>query len=86
MTAEIKRIGFERTPEKRPHTNVTTGSMLTAMHIGTDEVPFVELGGGDKLTGLQVREEGRCIIEYVYLRGLRPTAIPARYWHTVSDA
>ena len=41
-----------------------------AMHIGADDLPFVELGGGNKLKVLQVKErEGLWIIENVFMNG-----------------
>jgi 2,4'-dihydroxyacetophenone dioxygenase len=48
----------------------TTGAEPTAVHLGTDDLPFVELGGGNKLKVLQVREqEGLWIIENIFQKG-----------------
>src|SRR5262247_3728258 len=42
----------------------------TAIHIGQDELPFVEIGGGNKLKVLQVkRGEGLWIIENIFMAG-----------------
>lgn len=42
----------------------------TAVHIGADDLPFVELGGGNKLKVIQVREEeGLWIIENIFQKG-----------------
>lgn len=41
-----------------------------AVHIGVDELPFVELGGGNMLRVLQVNEkEGLWIIENIFQKG-----------------
>jgi quercetin dioxygenase-like cupin family protein len=41
-----------------------------AVHIGTDELPFVEIGNGNKLRVLQVKEkEGLWIIENIFQAG-----------------
>jgi quercetin dioxygenase-like cupin family protein len=43
---------------------------MTAVHIGRDELPFVEIGGGNQLRVLQVkRGEGLWIIENVFRAG-----------------
>lgn len=43
---------------------------MTAVHIGPDELPFVEIGGGNQLRVLQVkRGEGLWIIENVFRAG-----------------
>ena len=40
-----------------------------AVHIGADDLPFVELGGGNKLKVLQVKErEGLWIVENVFMK------------------
>src|SRR5580704_4545962 len=39
----------------------------TAVHIGADELPFVEIGGGNKLKVIQVKpEEGLWIVENIF--------------------
>ena len=41
-----------------------------AVHIGTDDLPFVEIGGGNMLRVLQVHEkEGLWIIENIFQKG-----------------
>ena len=41
-----------------------------AVHIGTDDLPFVEIGGGNMLRVLQVNEkEGLWIIENIFQKG-----------------
>ena len=41
-----------------------------AMHVASDELPFVEIGGGNKLKVLQVNErEGLWIVENVFMTG-----------------
>jgi len=67
-----------------------TGTEPTAVHIGADDLPFVELGGGNKLKVLQVREaEGLWIIENIFQAGF--TVQPHRhtgpvFGYTVSGA
>jgi quercetin dioxygenase-like cupin family protein len=47
-----------------------TEPIPTAVHVGADELPFVEIGGGSKLKVLQVRErEGLWIVENVFQAG-----------------
>ena len=42
----------------------------TAVHIGDDELPFVEIGNGNKLKVLQVKErEGLWIVENIFQDG-----------------
>ena len=42
----------------------------TAVHIGDDEMPFVDIGGGNKLKVLQVKErEGLWIVENIFQAG-----------------
>ena len=42
----------------------------TAVHLGEDEIPFVDIGGGNKLRVLQVQErEGLWIIENIFQAG-----------------
>lgn len=49
---------------------ITELSAPEAVHIGVDELPFVELGGGNMLRVLQVNEkEGLWIIENVFQKG-----------------
>jgi 2,4'-dihydroxyacetophenone dioxygenase len=46
---------------------MTTVDVPTAVHIGADELPFVDIGDGSKLKVLQVKEaEGLWIIENVF--------------------
>ena len=41
-----------------------------AVHIGVDDLPFVEIGGGNQLRVLQVKEEeGLWIIENIFQKG-----------------
>ena len=41
-----------------------------AFHIGADDLPFVDIGGGNKLKVLQVKaEEGLWIIENIFQAG-----------------
>ena len=45
-------------------------SAPTAIHIGEDELPFVEIGNGNKLKVLQVKErEGLWIVEDIFQSG-----------------
>ena len=45
-------------------------SAPTAVHIGEDELPFVEIGNGNKLKVLQVKErEGLWIVENIFQGG-----------------
>jgi len=42
----------------------------TAVHIGADELPFVDIGGGNKLKVIQVKErDGLWIIENIFQAG-----------------
>lgn len=42
----------------------------TAVHIGADELPFVDIGGGNKLRVLQVKErEGLWVVQNVFQAG-----------------
>lgn len=42
----------------------------TAVHVGKDELPFVEIGGGNKMKVIQVKErEGLWIIENIFQKG-----------------
>jgi hypothetical protein len=42
----------------------------TAVHIGDDELPFVEIGNGNKLKVIQVKErEGLWIVENIFQNG-----------------
>ena len=61
---------------RRPST-ATVGGMTatelqpTAIHIGADELPFVDIGGGTKLKVIQVKErDGLWIIENIFQAGL----------------
>jgi len=45
----------------------TTESVPKAVHLGADELPFVEIGGGNKLKVIQVKpEEGLWIVENIF--------------------
>jgi len=45
-------------------------SPLEAYHIGANDLPFVEIGGGNKLKVLQVREaESLWIVENIFMAG-----------------
>ena len=48
----------------------TALSRPEAQHIGVDDLPFVDIGGGNMLKVLQVREsEGLWIIENIFQKG-----------------
>ena len=48
----------------------TIESVPSAIHIGADELPFVEIGGGNKLKVIQVKpEEGLWIVENIFQAG-----------------
>ena len=45
-------------------------SAPTAVHVGADELPFVDIGGGNLLKVIQVKErEGLWIVENVFMSG-----------------
>src|ERR1700694_6292161 len=45
-------------------------SAPSAVHIGADELPFVDIGGGNQLKVIQVKEkEGLWIIENIFMAG-----------------
>jgi quercetin dioxygenase-like cupin family protein len=45
-------------------------SAPTAVHVGADELPFVDIGGGNKLKVIQVKErEGLWIVENIFMAG-----------------
>jgi quercetin dioxygenase-like cupin family protein len=45
-------------------------SAPTAVHVGADELPFVDIGGGNLLKVIQVKErEGLWIVENVFMNG-----------------
>ena len=47
-----------------------TAPAPTAIHIGADELPFVDIGDGSKLKVLQVKEkEGLWIVENIFMAG-----------------
>jgi quercetin dioxygenase-like cupin family protein len=47
-----------------------TEAAPTAIHVGADELPFVEIGGGNKLKVIQVKErEGLWIVENIFMKG-----------------
>ena len=49
----------------------------SAVHIGADELPFVDLGGGNLLKVIQVRaEEGLWIIENIFQNGFERADAP----------
>ncbi|MGO8873000.1 MAG: 2,4'-dihydroxyacetophenone dioxygenase family protein [Acidimicrobiales bacterium] len=48
----------------------TTDAVPQAVHLGADDLPFVEIGGGNKLKVIQVKaEEGLWIVENVFQAG-----------------
>jgi len=49
---------------------MTLATAPQAQHLGADDLPFVDIGGGSKLKVLQVKErEGLWIVENVFQRG-----------------
>jgi quercetin dioxygenase-like cupin family protein len=45
-------------------------SAPSAVHVGGDELPFVDIGGGNKLKVIQVKErEGLWIVENIFMNG-----------------
>jgi 2,4'-dihydroxyacetophenone dioxygenase len=47
-----------------------TGNVPTAVHVGADELPWVDIGEGSKLKVIQVKEaEGLWIVENVFQAG-----------------
>src|SRR5207248_8920363 len=47
-----------------------TNEVPTAVHIGADELPFVDMGDGSKLKVIQVKErEGLWIVENIFMAG-----------------
>jgi 2,4'-dihydroxyacetophenone dioxygenase len=45
-------------------------SAPTAVHVGADDLPFVDIGGGNKLKIIQVKEaEGLWIVENIFMAG-----------------
>jgi 2,4'-dihydroxyacetophenone dioxygenase len=47
-----------------------TGNVPTAVHVGADELPWVDIGAGSKLKVIQVREsEGLWIVENIFQAG-----------------
>ena len=49
---------------------MTTVDVPTAVHIGADELPFVDIGDGSKLKVIQVKEaEGLWIVENIFQAG-----------------
>src|SRR6185295_5325133 len=60
----------ETTLPGRGSTMTITDTAPSAVHIGADELPFVEIGNGNKLKVLQVRErEGLWIVQNVFQAG-----------------
>lgn len=56
-----------------------TESIPTAVHIGADDLPFVDIGGGNKLKVIQVKpKEGLWIVENIFMAGFE---VP-RHRHT----
>ena len=50
----------------------------TAVHIGADELPFVDIGDGNKLKVIQVKErEGLWIVENIFQGGFEVQTPPA---------
>src|SRR5215470_9979688 len=48
----------------------TTEAEPQAVHVGVDELPFVDIGGGNKLKVIQVKErEGLWIVENIFMAG-----------------
>lgn len=49
---------------------VVAAQAPTAVHIGADELPFVDIGDGSKLKVIQVKErEGLWIVENIFMAG-----------------
>ena len=49
---------------------IVTTTLPEAVHRGADELPFVEMGGGNKLKVLQVNErEGLWIVQNIFQPG-----------------
>ena len=47
-----------------------TANVPSAVHVGADELPFVDIGGGNQLKVLQVKErEGLWIVENIFMSG-----------------
>ena len=47
-----------------------TDAAPTAVHVGADDLPFVDIGNGNKMKVLQVRErEGLWIVQNVFQAG-----------------
>lgn len=58
---------------------MTTVDVPTAVHIGADELPFVDIGDGSKLKVIQVKEaDGLWIVENVF----RADYVVQRHKHT----
>jgi quercetin dioxygenase-like cupin family protein len=48
----------------------TTEAVPSAIHVGVDDLPFVDIGGGNKLKVIQVKEtEGLWIVENIFMAG-----------------
>jgi quercetin dioxygenase-like cupin family protein len=48
----------------------TTEAQPQAVHVGADDLPFVDIGGGNKLKVIQVKEtEGLWIVENIFMAG-----------------
>jgi quercetin dioxygenase-like cupin family protein len=48
----------------------TTEAAPSAIHVGVDDLPFVDIGGGNKLKVIQVKEtEGLWIVENIFTAG-----------------
>ena len=46
-----------------------TETAPTAIHVGADDLPFVDIGGGNKLKVIQVKErEGLWIVENIFMK------------------
>jgi 2,4'-dihydroxyacetophenone dioxygenase len=58
------------TSHKGDETMTTVETVPSAVHIGADDLPFVEIGGGNKLKVIQVKpEEGLWIVENIFQAG-----------------
>ena len=54
----------------QPHSSETGPSRADAVHVGKDDLPFVEIGDGNKLKVLQVKHgEGLWIVENIFQAG-----------------
>ena len=57
----------------------TTKSVPQAVHLGADDLPFVEIGDGNKLKVIQVKpDEGLWIVENIFQAGTRSRSTATR--------